>query len=78
MYHDQALIPFKILDFYNGVNYSSGLKIIRTSPCHGTSYDLVGKKTANINSLLNSIKLANKIHKNRNNVKKVTRSKFFN
>ena len=43
-YHDQALIPFKIISNYSGVNYTSGLDIIRVSPDHGTAYDLVGKK----------------------------------
>ena len=67
MYHDQALIPFKILNYDDGVNFTSGLSFIRTSPCHGTAYDIVGKNIANEKSLLNAIKLANLINKNRNN-----------
>lgn len=67
MYHDQALIPFKILNYDDGVNFTSGLSFIRTSPCHGTAYDIVGKNIGNEKSLLNAIKLANLINKNRNN-----------
>ena len=78
MYHDQGLIPFKILNFFEGVNYTGGLNIIRSSPCHGTAYDLVGKKGTKYNSLLNSILLINKVYKNRKNAKKISRSKFFN
>ncbi|PSR13572.1 MAG: 4-hydroxythreonine-4-phosphate dehydrogenase PdxA [Bacteroidetes bacterium] len=47
MYHDQGLIPFKLLSFGQGVNYTAGLSAIRTSPDHGTAYDLVGKDEAN-------------------------------
>ncbi|OAV43877.1 4-hydroxythreonine-4-phosphate dehydrogenase PdxA [Lewinella sp. 4G2] len=47
MYHDQGLIPFKALSFGKGVNYTAGLPAIRTSPDHGTAYDLVGKDEAN-------------------------------
>ena len=43
-YHDQALIPFKLLSNYSGVNYTSNLDIIRVSPDHGTAYDMIGKK----------------------------------
>tara|TARA_B100000029_G_C17506831_1_gene934784 strand:+ start:240 stop:1235 length:996 start_codon:yes stop_codon:yes gene_type:complete len=78
MYHDQSLIPFKIIDFHGGVNFTSCNTVIRTSPCHGTAYDIVGKKIANEESLLNAIKLANKIYKNRYNNEKIIRSKFFN
>ena len=45
MYHDQGLIPFKILSKNQGVNFTAGLPIIRTSPDHGTAYDIAGKKT---------------------------------
>tara|TARA_Y100000590_G_C15745483_1_gene1021828 strand:+ start:2999 stop:3994 length:996 start_codon:yes stop_codon:yes gene_type:complete len=76
MYHDQALIPFKLLNFNNGVNFTSGLSFIRTSPCHGTAYDLVGTNKASESSLLNAILLANKIFLNRNYVKKISRTKF--
>ena len=43
IYHDQALIPFKYISQFSGVNYTGNLDIIRTSPDHGTAYDLVGK-----------------------------------
>ena len=59
--------PFKILNYDDGVNFTSGLSFIRTSPCHGTAYDIVGKNIGNEKSLLNAIKLANLINKNRNN-----------
>ena len=78
MYHDQSLIPFKIIDFNGGVNFTSCSEVIRTSPCHGTAYDIVGKNIASEKSLLNAIKLANKIYKNRYNNEKIIRSKFFN
>lgn len=55
MYHDQGLVPFKALTFGNGVNFTAGLPIIRTSPDHGTGYDIVGKNSANPASLRNAI-----------------------
>jgi len=61
MYHDQALIPAKTLDFDNGVNVTAGLPIIRTSPDHGTALDIAGKNIANESSLVNAIKIAAKI-----------------
>ena len=69
MYHDQALIPFKILSKFNGVNYTGSLDIIRVSPIHGTGYDLIDTpKKANYNSLLYCFKIINKIIKNRNKI----------
>ena len=65
MYHDQGLIPFKSLSFGNGVNYTAGLPIIRTSPDHGTGYDIAGKNIASESSLRNAIYLASEIAKNR-------------
>jgi 4-hydroxythreonine-4-phosphate dehydrogenase len=62
-YHDQGLIPFKMLSFDNGVNLSFGMKFIRTSVDHGTAYDLIGKKKANINSFINAYRLAIKLSK---------------
>ena len=58
MYHDQALIPIKTLDFFNGVNVTLGLDFIRTSPDHGTAYDIAGKNLANPESLVAAINLA--------------------
>ena len=57
MYHDQGLIPFKSLDM-NGVNFTAGLNVIRTSPDHGTAYDLAGKNTANPQSFAHALYMA--------------------
>ena len=65
IYHDQALIPFKLLSGLEGVNYTGSLNIIRTSPDHGTAYDLINTKTASDKSLINSFILAEKIYQNR-------------
>lgn len=66
MYHDQGLIPFKALCFENGVNYTAGLNIIRTSPDHGTAYDIAGKNIASEVSFRNALYLACDIFKTRN------------
>ena len=58
MYHDQALIPIKTLDFENGVNTTLGLPFIRTSPDHGTALDIAGQGTASASSLIAALKLA--------------------
>lgn len=65
MYHDQGLAPFKVINFDTGVNFTSGLQIIRTSPDHGTAYDLAGKNEANPNSFRQSLYLAVDLFKNR-------------
>jgi 4-hydroxythreonine-4-phosphate dehydrogenase len=65
MYHDQGLIPFKSLAFDTGVNFTSGLSIIRTSPDHGTAYSIAGKNQANENSMRQAIYGACDIFKNR-------------
>lgn len=65
MYHDQVLIPFKLLNFSSGVNYTAGLPIIRTSPDHGTAFDIAGKNVADEGSFLEAYYLAGKILKNR-------------
>ena len=67
-YHDQALIPFKIISEFNGVNYTGSLDIVRVSPNHGTAYDMVGSNTTKKNSLLFCFKLANKIIMNRSKI----------
>ena len=64
-YHDQGLIPFKTLSFGKGVNFTSGLKYVRTSPDHGTAYDIAGKGVAKDTSFLEAIKLALAIYTNR-------------
>ncbi|TMM54796.1 4-hydroxythreonine-4-phosphate dehydrogenase PdxA [Sulfitobacter sabulilitoris] len=58
MYHDQALIPIKTLDFDRGVNVTLGLPFIRTSPDHGTAFDIAGKGIANPSSMIEAIRLA--------------------
>ncbi|MCB9261055.1 MAG: 4-hydroxythreonine-4-phosphate dehydrogenase PdxA [Flavobacteriales bacterium] len=65
MYHDQGLIPFKQLAFDTGVNYTAGLPIVRTSPDHGTAFDIAGKNLAKSDSLVNAIFMAKRIFRNR-------------
>lgn len=67
MYHDQALIPLKTLDFHGGVNTTLGLPIIRTSPDHGTALNIAGQGVANPHSFINAIKMAQHIDQKRNN-----------
>jgi 4-hydroxythreonine-4-phosphate dehydrogenase len=66
MYHGQGLIPFKMIAGLKGINYTSGLKFVRTSPDHGTAFDIAGTNRANAVSLLEAIKWADRIYKNRN------------
>ena len=61
MYHDQGLIPFKMLAFDTGVNVTVGLPIIRTSPDHGTGFDIAWKNMASPSSMIEAIKLASKL-----------------
>ncbi|HOZ14085.1 MAG TPA: 4-hydroxythreonine-4-phosphate dehydrogenase PdxA [Tenuifilaceae bacterium] len=72
MYHDQGLAPFKVVNFDSGVNFTSGLPIIRTSPDHGTAYDLAGKNEANPNSFRQALYLAVDLFKNRQYHKELT------
>ena len=65
MYHDQGLIPFKSLSFGTGINYTANLSVVRTSPDHGTGYDIAGKNLASETSLRNAIFLAHDILNNR-------------
>lgn len=65
MYHDQGLIPFKTLAFNEGVNYTAGLSHIRTSPDHGTAFEIAGKNQASEQSFKNALYMAIDIHKNR-------------
>ena len=62
IYHDQGLIPFKMLSFDTGVNFTINLPFVRTSPDHGTAYDIAWKKNPNPNSMIESIKLANSLN----------------
>lgn len=66
MYHDQGLIPFKSIAFEEGVNFTAGLSVIRTSPDHGTGYGIAGKNQANESSLRMAVYRATDIFKNRN------------
>lgn len=68
MYHDQGLIPFKYIAFETGVNFTAGLPIIRTSPDHGTAYDIAGKNEADPSSFLHAFFLAIDLVKNRMHV----------
>ena len=61
MYHDQALIPVKMLDFWGGVNVTLGLPIVRTSPDHGTAFDIAGRGLARPDSLIAAIRMAAEI-----------------
>lgn len=65
VYHDQGLVPFKTLSFGNGVNYTAGLDKVRTSPDHGTAYDIAGKGIAAFNSFKEAVYLAIDIFKSR-------------
>lgn len=65
MYHDQGLVPFKALSFGNGVNFTAGLPVVRTSPDHGTAYDIAGKGIASASSFRNALFTAIDISKSR-------------
>ena len=74
MYHDQGLAPFKALTFGNGVNFTTGLNHIRTSPDHGTAFDIAGKGKANSDSFKEAVFTGIKIFKNRNEYKELTQN----
>ncbi|MDP1618331.1 4-hydroxythreonine-4-phosphate dehydrogenase PdxA [Phenylobacterium sp.] len=61
LYHDQALIPVKMLDFWGGVNITLGLPIVRTSPDHGTAFDIAGRGLARADSMIAAIRMAKEI-----------------
>jgi 4-hydroxythreonine-4-phosphate dehydrogenase len=65
MYHDQGLIPFKTIAFTSGVNFTAGLKVVRTSPDHGTGYDIAGKNLADPTSFMEALFAAVHIYKSR-------------
>lgn len=71
-YHDQGLIPFKTLSFGKGVNYTAGLNKIRTSPDHGTAYEIAGKNKADFNSFKEAVYLAIDIFHSRNEYKEIS------
>ena len=65
MYHDQGLAPFKALAMEQGVNYTAGLPVVRTSPAHGTAYDIVGKGVACEDSFRQAVYVAIDVFRNR-------------
>ena len=65
MYHDQALIPIKTIDFHGAVNITLGLPFVRTSPDHGTAFDIAGSGTADSSSMLEALRLAWQLAKTR-------------
>ena len=67
-YHDQGLIPFKTISFGKGVNFTAGLPVVRTSPDHGTGFDIAGKGIADHTSFTNAINLGLQVYKLRNNL----------
>ena len=67
MYHDQGLAPFKTIALESGVNYTAGLPIVRTSPDHGTAYDIAGQGKADANSMRQAIYTAIDVFRNRIN-----------
>ncbi len=73
-YHDQGLIPFKTLSFGKGVNYTAGLAKVRTSPDHGTAFEIAGKNQADPSSFKEAIFSALKIYKNRNQYAEITKN----
>ncbi len=75
-YHDQGLIPFKTLSFGQGVNFSSGLDKVRTSPDHGTAFEIAGKGTADISSFKEALFSGIKIYKNRREYLELSKNKL--
>jgi len=73
MYHDQGLGPFKALAFEDGVNFTAGLPVVRTSPIHGTAYEIAGKNQASPNSFRKALYLACAIFKNRKQYQDLTK-----
>lgn len=73
-YHDQGLIPFKTLSFGNGVNYTAGLNKIRTSPDHGTAYEIAGKGVADYNSFKEAVYTAIDIYNSRNQHQEISKN----
>jgi len=73
-YHDQGLIPFKTLSFGKGVNYTAGLNKIRTSPDHGTAYEIAGKNGADFNSFKEAVYLAVDIFHSRIQYKEISKN----
>jgi 4-hydroxythreonine-4-phosphate dehydrogenase len=77
MYHDQGLAPFKALSFGGGVNFTAGLSEIRTSPDHGTGFDIAGKNQASETSFTEALFTAIKIFRSRKQLKELTKNPLF-
>ena len=73
-YHDQGLIPFKTLTFGQGVNYTAGLNKVRTSPDHGTAYEIAGKGQADESSFKEAVFMGIQIYKNRNEYEEISKT----
>jgi len=73
-YHDQGLIPFKTLSFGEGVNFTAGLNYVRTSPDHGTGFDIAGKNEANPSSFIKAVFAAIRIRRNREEYNSLTKN----
>ena len=74
MYHDQGMGAFKALAFDTGVNFTAGLPVIRTSPVHGTAFDITGKNEASGNSMRQAIYAACDIYRNRQMYEELSRN----
>ncbi len=72
MYHDQGLVPFKALSVEGGVNFSAGLSVVRTSPAHGTAFDIAGKNEASPDSFRKAIYLACDVFRNRQQYREIS------
>lgn len=73
-YHDQGLIPFKTLSFGKGVNYTAGLEAVRTSPDHGTAYEIAGKGEADNNSFKEAVYMALDVYNSRMEYKEISKN----
>lgn len=73
LYHDQGLIPFKLMSFTEGVNFTAGLPYVRTSPAHGTGYDIAGKDKASEQSFRSALYLACTVQRNRHEYDELTK-----
>ena len=74
MYHDQGLTPFKLASFDKGVNYTAGLPFIRTSPAHGTAFDIAGEDKASPDSFREALYLAIDVHKSREIYREISKN----
>jgi 4-hydroxythreonine-4-phosphate dehydrogenase len=72
MYHDQGLIPFKTLSMESGVNFTAGLPVVRTSPAHGTAYEIAGQNKASEESFRNALYVSLDIYRNRKRYREIT------